>query len=256
MKKAQVVKNKPLEKILVIPDQHFNINCNRAWKLLLLVAKQLKPDIIVILGDMLDLADISRYSKDANIVAKVHEEISSGKQALDELTKVCKPYRKVFIEGNHEERLNTYKNDKAEALANLINPIDELLGLEERGWEFVKYKHSIKIGRCKFSHFFGHSGDISVKKALEDGQGYSMVFGHTHALSYLTKRTDDGRVAQSITCGWGGDFKSIDYRHQIKTKGYVQGCVIGYLFSSGTVQFVPVPFQRGSCVIEGKLISI
>ena len=247
---------KKIEKILVIPDQHFNINCKRAWKLLLLVAKTFKPDIVIILGDMLDLKGVSKYSKDPQTTARVNSEIQRGKKALDELAQHCNPKRKVFIEGNHEERLNTYKNDRAGAISDLIDPIDKLLNLKEKGWEFVRYKRSIRIGKCRYSHFFGHHGETALKKAMEDNQGLSAVFGHTHRLASISKRSNDGRVAQVVTCGWGGNHKHTDYKHQIKTKDYVQGCVLGYMFNNGTVQFSTVPFQRGSCVIEGKLVTL
>jgi hypothetical protein len=54
--------------------------------------------------------------------------------------------RKIYVCGNHEDRLERYLKDKAPELLAFVD-IPRLLGLAERGWEYVLYRSSTTLGK-------------------------------------------------------------------------------------------------------------
>ena len=54
----------PLKKLLIVPDVHRPYHSRTGWNLLLQVGKDLKPDIIVIIGDYMDCYAVSDHERD------------------------------------------------------------------------------------------------------------------------------------------------------------------------------------------------
>jgi len=62
----------------------------------------------------------------------------------------------------------------------------------------------------------------------------------------------------SAMFGWLGDVEEIDYMHRVKAmKDWSLGFGIGYLDTATDIVYViPVPIIKGTCLIEGKLITL
>ena len=69
-------------------------------------AQDLNPDEICILGDFADFYSVSSHSKDPRIFNLLVDEVSAVCNRLDEIDKLFPKAKKVFLEGNHENRLN------------------------------------------------------------------------------------------------------------------------------------------------------
>ena len=243
-----------LQSILIVPDTHVPFHDKRAWELMMKVGKDLKPSVVVVVGDFLDCYSVSSHSKDPSRVLRMPEEIAEGKAKLRDLVGL-KPSRKIYIAGNHEDRLRRYLQDKAPELFGVVD-IPGLLELPKDKWEYIPYQSAVKIGKVHFTHDVGNSGRYSTQKALDIFQG-SVVVGHSHRLSYVVEGNAKGEMKVGAQFGWLGDSSKIDYLHQVKVKtNWALGFGIGYVEDkTGTVYLTPVPIVQYKCVVAGKLYA-
>lgn len=241
-----------LESILVVSDAHIPYHDKKAFKLMLKAAKDLKPKHIYIIGDFIDFYSVSSHSKDPKRSLQLVEEIKAGEEALDLLDKLGAKH-KVYIGGNHEDRLERYLQDKAPELFDFIS-VPEILHLKKRNWEYVPYKKDTKLGKLTFTHDVGVAGRNSVFKCLETYQ-HSVVTGHSHRLAYIVEGNAVGEFRLSTQFGWLGDAESVDYMQHAKIlKDWALGFGIGY-YNPATkyVYMTPIPIVKYTCVVNGKL---
>ena len=243
--------NKKLEKVLIISDPHYPYHNKRAVNLTLKAAKGFKPDHIVVLGDFADFYKISSFSKDPSRSLNLKEEIKEVNKGLDALDKLGAK-NKIFIAGNHEDRLRRFLQDSAPELSSLIS-IKSLFKLRDRGWTYVPYKSDYRLGKVYFTHDVGVAGRYSVFKCLETYQ-HPVITGHTHRLSYVVEGNAANGSLVSAQFGWLGDSEQQDYLHQARArKDWTLGFGIGYLDpATGSIYLVPVPIINYTCVVEGK----
>jgi predicted phosphodiesterase len=241
------------KKIFFLPDTHVPFHDKRAWKITLKAIQKFNPDVFVILGDFADFYSVSFHDKDPRRKDNLYTEVEEVKKALGELAAVVKAKRKIFVAGNHEFRLERYLTTKAPELFPLVS-IPGLLDLDAFGYEYVAYRDYVKLGKLLVTHDTGTAGQNAHLKSLADA-GSSVVIGHTHRMSLISKQTTQGEYLSAAMFGWLGDKKAIDYMHKTKTRNWTLGFGIGYQFKDGTVQTLPVPIIGNKCILEGKLIK-
>ena len=189
----------------------------RAFDIVTEAIKDLRPNRVVLLGDMLDLPDWSTHFMHS-------PEFSFTTQAsldwlaswLAEIRPYCKEM--VYIEGNHEKRMTDYivKNTMH---AYGIRPancpdvppvvsIPFLLGLADMDIQYVGnypsgefYINNNLV--CIHGHKVGAKSGQSVMKALGDAR-ISTIFGHVHRLEMAHKTIwTQGRpkIYQAVSLG-------------------------------------------------------
>lgn len=242
-----------LKPVLIIPDVHIPYHDKRAWKLMLKVAKDIKPHYLFTIGDFMDFYAVSDHSKDPTRALKLDEEIKAGEAALDELDALGAK-EKVFIGGNHCDRLERYLRNKAPELFHFVS-VPDLLHLITRGWHYVPYKHDIEFGKLHLTHDVGVAGRYAVYKSL-DAYQHSVITGHTHRLAYVVEGNATGKEFKlSAQFGWLGDAKEVDYMHRAKVnKDWALGFGIGYINpKTNYVYMSPIPLVDYTCVCNGVL---
>jgi predicted phosphodiesterase len=244
-----------LEKILIVPDCHHPYVDKNAWNLMLKTAKEFKPHHIVIMGDFADCYTVSSHSKNPDRSLKLKEEIDATKLALDQIIELGAK-NNVFIAGNHCDRLLRYLQDRAPELFDFIS-IPKILELKEKGFKYVPYKQSYKLGKMNFTHDAGNAGRYAHYKALETFQ-HNIIIGHTHRIGLAVEGNANGERHLCAHLGWLGDLESIDYMHQVKAKkDWSHGFGVAYLDTKTDSVYVnPVPIINGTCLLEGKLIKL
>ncbi len=219
------------------------------------------------LGDFLDFFSISAHPKDLKVRPSFKSEIDAGSQALSQLESVASDKcRRIFIEGNHENRLDRYLcSDKGRPFikplvdAGLIDleavTVPSLLNLKTRGWEWIPYKQHLRLGKLHVTHDIGRAG----RKAAEDAEATfqsNAVIGHVHSMTYSVRGNMKGRSHVGASFGWLGDVKEVDYMYRARAmREWALGFGIGYLRPNGVVHLIPVPLIDYSCVVEGRLIK-
>jgi predicted phosphodiesterase len=243
---------KRLQRVLFVPDTHVPYHDKEAFGLMLKAGKSFKPDVIAVLGDFADFYSVSSHSKDPRRVRDLESELTDVNAALDQLDALGAT-RKIFVSGNHEDRLERYLQDKAPELFNIVK-IPELFRLKARGWEYVPYKHDIQLGKLWLTHDVGTAGVNAHRDALSSYQSNCLI-GHTHRIGYAVVGNARGVPHLGAMLGWLGDFSTVDYMHRVKARrDWAHGFGIGYMEPSGVVHVTPVPIVKGRVVIEGRMV--
>jgi len=182
------------------------------------VARDIKIDELVILGDYGDIYSLHQHGgKDPTLVNTLTQEIEEINKHLDEIDINFPTAKKIYIEGNHEYRLERY----------ILNKCPEFFGVTEYklltkmdrryNWTFIPYgpnqRHNILGSKLIARHEpLGNNAKNTASKAL-----CSLVYGHIHRIeeSHLVGLTGENHVCFSV--GWLGD-KTMD-----KVYGYVKG---------------------------------
>jgi len=213
---------------LVVPDihSHPDHNNDRAdWlgKLIL----DIKPEVVVNLGDQWDFSSLSSYDKGkASFHGKSYKkDLDAGLDFSERMwepirrAKKKKPYA-VFLEGNHEERQSRVLEQHSE-LDGTISFKD--LELERYYDEIVRYNGQTPGSTCidgvNYAHFFvtgvsgrGVSGEHAAYSLLTK-QFQSSTCGHIHTFDYSVRTDAAGRrlhglvagVYQDYDAGWAGE---------------------------------------------------
>src|SRR5690349_8823634 len=100
-----------LKRLWFYPDVHAPFHRQEAWDIVVKAQRDFKPDIVVTLGDFVDFFNISRWSKDPQRVLTLADEVRTAQQMLDEVVETTPAARRIYLGGNHEDRLQRYLRD-------------------------------------------------------------------------------------------------------------------------------------------------
>lgn len=205
-----------IRKVFVIPDVHVPYHDKKAWNLTLEVIKNIKPDVVVVIGDFADFYAISQFDKDPSRNLKLDWEVACVNKELDRISQVASNSQVVFLEGNHEDRLRRYLWKRAPELFGLLST-EELFRIRDRGWKFIPYRSFYKRERVTYVHDLGKAGLNALSQTL-DLCGGNVVFGHTHRAGVLYRGHHGSQGHFGLNVGWLGDFRKLDYIHRIKAE--------------------------------------
>lgn len=194
-------------KILILSDLHFPYQDNQAIKAAINYGKENKANCILINGDLIDFATISRHEKDwrHRTVAKEFEAVRTF---LKELRRHFPKAKIVFKEGNHDERWEKWLFLKApEIFDDPEFTLESRLRLAELKIDIVKDKLPVKIGKLTVLH--GHElqggGGVNPARATFLKTIDNVLIGHCHRSSQHTEPTLNGDVivttSQGCLCG-------------------------------------------------------
>ena len=201
---------------LVIPDPHahYQHNNNRAVWVGRLI-NDVKPDVVVVLGDTADMPSLSGYDKGkksfqgrtyrADITAhndfqdRLWSTVRSAKRKLP---------RRVTLIGNHEQRISRAIEIQPE-LEGTVSYKD--LNLEEYYNDVVYYDGStpgnISIDGVHYAHYIV-SGNMGQPLSSEHHayqllvkQHVSTTVGHSHSLDFCQRTRADGRKILGLVAG-------------------------------------------------------
>lgn len=222
--------------------------------MVLRVARWFKPEHLSILGDFGDADTLKAHAPTEPGTRDFEDELEAVKGALDQLDRLGAT-NKIYVCGNHEFRLDRYLMEHAPAMFRSMR-WPALLGLKERGWKWVPYRKSARIGKLHLTHDTGTAG-VNAHRTSAAAFGGSTVIGHTHRMAYEVKGRFDGTPYLAAMLGWLGDAdKAAGYIHEAKASDWVHGFGIFYLEpESGVVHVQPVPIVNGRCVVNGKLFT-
>lgn len=250
-----------LEPVLIIPDTHRPYHNKRAYNLMLEVAKYIGPKHIYILGDYADFYAVSSHPKDPRIFQMLADEVMDVLNGLNDLDINFPDAKKVFIQGNHEHRLERYLCDKAPALFGITSSPHLLQLVDRPNWTYVHYGPNQVVSVAGSKLLARHEPLGSSAKATSTKALCSLVYGHIHRIEESHIVGLEGQNHVSFSVGWLGDKK----QDQVfgYTKGHQQwqlGFGIVYvdpltgLFFHNKIHILEHG-NKLSCVVNGKLFS-
>lgn len=187
-----------MAKFLAFGDAHIPYHNPRAMEVVARAAAQVEPDLIVVLGDMLDCSQFSTHPPTPHMAETDYEQdLRFANQFLDRLQGHCG--RLVMVEGNHEYRIDRWAARTAEGRGaySMLAPRLQIMRGRKKftyipyGSADGKYPHYKLNSRIVAVHGWSYAKH-ATKNHLRMSQGKSVIHGHTH-------RTDSSMI-QNV---WG-----------------------------------------------------
>lgn len=242
-----------LFKRVLWPDTHCPFHDRKAVEIAIEIAREERPDELVLLGDFEDCYSVSRFTQDPDkAFTLLEDELEEGKALRARMERELRPSKVVYIEGNHENRIEKYVRGYAPRLASALNPKD-VLGVP-RHWVWVPWgqRNFYRCGKLLATH-----GTLATKHAaaaMLDKYGCSVVFGHTHKIQRFQKRNANGQLLEAFNVGWLGDkHRAMEYIENVADAS--QGFAIQYCKPNGDFFVKIVEIENHSAVHNGKLFK-
>lgn len=207
-----------IRRALIIPDSHIPYHHQKAIDLVFQMAKDTEGlEEIVILGDFADFYAVNAHGKHPGLMHVLQDEVNEVNRILDVIDTEFPNAKKVYIEGNHEYRLERYLYKNAPALFG-VTQWDLLFKLNQRpNWKSVNYgpmQYHRVLGCNLFARHEPYS--MSSAKASLAGCGSNLVYGHVHRKEYAIVRQPDGKRIVNFSPGWLGDTRKKDVFSYVK----------------------------------------
>lgn len=211
-------RRKPLtrrEKVtLAAGDAQIPFHDERALDLFQLAVREVQPDNIVFVGDMVDLPSMSRFDQRSEWQGTTQAAIDKYHRVLAQTRSNAPDANIVVVHGNHEQRLDTYVRRNAQEVLGLrraetadkvgvlslqyLTRYDDLEVVSVDGYpngtfwleENVKFVHGTNVAK---------GGSNAAKYLREERE--TTIYGHTHRME-LAYRTFAQRVG-SVTVAAG-----------------------------------------------------
>lgn len=169
-------------------------------------AKKSNPDVVILLGDIMDFHRISRYPNDEGTLSFA-DEIKVGVELLHYMRESFPNSEFYYIEGNHEVRLAHYIQRNAAELQGLESlDLSFLLQLSTLEIPFIQMGF-IHCGDMTFLH--GHElpgiGGVNPSRKLFTKMKKSAMCGHLHRPESFYTRDGAGKLLQCHVVGHLGD---------------------------------------------------
>jgi predicted phosphodiesterase len=191
-----------VQRALVLSDIHIPYHDHGALAIALHYARDYKPDIIVLNGDVLDFHEVSSHPQDKHEVITFEDELAEGRQFLRVLRHDHPRAEIHYCIGNHEDRLQRYLHGRAPELSSMPElALDRVLDLETVRIAFCDARSKVQLGPLEVFH-----GSIIRKdsgnsaRAHMQRRGGSILMGHTHRMATVA-RTDRHGVSWAVENG-------------------------------------------------------
>lgn len=194
----------------------------RAMDLVLQAVAFVRPDNIVLTGDMIDLPSLSKYTQYAEWQHSTQASIDTYHNFLARLRATAPDAKIVVVHGNHELRMDKHLRYSAAEFFGIrrANADEEfpVLSLQY----LVRYEDLGIIGvdgypnadywleddiRVTHGTFVKKGGSNAAKYLQED---YSTIFGHTHRLEVASRTIPTRYGSRTITAGSPGCLAKVD----------------------------------------------
>jgi len=244
-------------------DKHIPFDSPKNTSILHQILEITDPSVVVDHGDTLDCEAISRFPKDPTDRTTLKDEIELGIKHFGEVSSlVSESCRKVWLEGNHEERKRRIVWDLADkraygeliTLPHVMAALEwsNLLGLESLGWEDYPYistgekKNWIALyDRVICKHGASSSGDVAKKEYEKYGK--SGLSGHLHRQQVHSRRDWNGQH-QWHTLGMLGEIRDAYVDHANWQAGLM---VVQWSPRKDRWAFEPIQIINGECWFRG-----
>lgn len=186
---------------VVLNDTQFPYEDRKVLNLVLNFVDELKPHGVVLNGDITDCYSLSSFSKDPLKKNTLAAEIKLAEALMLRLAKVTK--ERIWLGGNHEDRLRRYLWDNAPALlTDHVTEFARVFRIKESGFEWRPYGEYVMLGKLLVTHgsqVRQQSG--ATARAHYEKYGTSTMIGHSHRLGTYYHRNMRGvHVAYENGC--------------------------------------------------------
>ena len=254
------------------------IHDEAAISIALQVTKRADPELVVLVGDNLDGAELGKYRTSPAYQRTTQAAIDRLALLAAQLRHAAPRARIVWLAGNHEERLPNYILDNAVAAYGLrkgnapdswpVLSLPYLCHFDDNGIEFLPgYPASMFWINDRLRVIHGDkvaSGGSTAHKYLAN-EKVSVIYGHVHRREYAarTRQERDGavevmaaspgclaRVDGAVPSTKGGT--DLDGRPLTRVEDWQQGVGVVNYHDDGRFTYENLPIVDGWCLWRGK----
>ena len=272
-----------MRRALIIPDsqngykvdrrtqKHTPLHDRRAWDIAIQVAQKTQPEEIILLGDMLDLAPFGKYSTEPELHFTTTPSLIELHWWLGQLRLAAPSAKIVYLEGNHELRMQRQINDALKEASDLrpVNDMEgptalsvpRLLALDELDIEYIAgypgaeywLWNSVRAYHGTTVRAGGGASTASVVK----GATSHTLFGHVHRTEICARTLSDSSGQRVIYAMTPGTIARIDgvVPGATKRSDWQQGLGIVYMSPCEQVQMQLLAINNGMCVYDGAMLQ-
>lgn len=210
-----------LERVACIGDIHFPFQNDKRLALAETALRATEPSIIALMGDNLDNTNYSRFGTRAEWGDSTQKGIDQYAEFLGRLRANHPESEIVWIEGNHDQRLEKRIREYNEDVLGIRRAgeessalsLDFLLRLEELGVRFEAGYPSARVTvQDQLELYHGHvttSRGLAASKVIEHAFR-SFTTGHTHQLGLVSKTFYVGDEERTIYGAEAGTYADPD----------------------------------------------
>lgn len=182
-----------MKRYVVLSDIQIPFQDDSALEVAYKLIKDVKPDGVILNGDIVDCYSISDFHKDPYSQADLEAEIAGACNLMGKLSKVP---NKVWIGGNHEDRWRRVIWKQGSPYRAMFRSFQEAFQMGSYAFRWRPYGDYVLLGKLMVTHgsmVSKHSGQTA--KAHYDKYGRSVLVGHTHRLGAYYHRNMEGTYA-------------------------------------------------------------
>ena len=233
-KSATTKKKTTLKTCVVLPDMQIGYFRNKdgeleathdedAIAIALEITKDINPDLVVMVGDNLDLPELGKYRLSPAFQQTTQASIDRATEICAE-TRAAAPNAKIsWLAGNHEERLTNFMLDNAMAAFGIkqgkhpeswpVLSVPNLCRLDDFGIEYLSGYPASMVWINE--HIKVIHGDIvrsggSTAMAYLKREKISVIYGHIHRREWAEMTREDYDGPKTVTAASPGCLARID----------------------------------------------
>lgn len=184
-KRKPTKKRKTPEIVGILPDIHIPKEDKQAVQWALETMEEQNITKLVLIGDVITLDSVSRFSKSLSARAGLPEEIEQGQDFIKKLDRRFGGLPVVYLQGNHENRLSQFLLRKAPELGELPQLMFRTLMNVPDHWEVLDYGDFTKEQGFLIQHGTAWGQNAARRNLL---LGCSVVQGHSHRFKVMSHR--------------------------------------------------------------------
>lgn len=257
-------------------EQYQPLHDPRAMHAAQMIMKDLRPDTIVLQGDLLDFSELSRYEADSpHFADTLQMSINGMHRYLAQLRADNPQAEMVGIAGNHEARLakSILRHNAQTAGIKVANSPESwnvlsapfLLRMGELG---ISWYGGYPANEFEYSHnllfIHGQQTRSSGSTAALYSQKYpdtNVIFGHVHRFESHSRTDRRGNHLQSVTFGTLARIDGVvpsygngvdDHSQPVKRyENWQQGMGLVRVYDDGYIEMQPVRIKNGMARVGG-----
>lgn len=264
--------------VAILPDWHIPAHDKAVSWMVKEWLRDNKPDVLIIIGDAVDMFGLSRWPKAPGVLSNTQHEFDEVRRMLDEVIRISGAVHVFYILGNHEDRNRRTQIDPNANVAGLIDPTTKepflnfhnLMGYTKE--DPITFIYGA-LGEGGMGGGLVVNGDIDFIHGLKvrskpgqspaaesDNSGRSVWHGHTHRLGKRSRRTTRRDVIRSFEGGHLSDRRHSYMGYAIKpnwTEGVSKGLVHGGKLHIQLLPILPVTDgtgQRRMAMVDGDKV--
>lgn len=216
------------------------------------IASTVQINEIVLLGDYADFYPVSRHDKNPKVNHHLVEEIESVNEGLDQLDKLWPDAKKVYLEGNHEIRLENYISQKAPALFG-VTELKFLFLLHQRpNWIFQNFGRMQAYPILGSQLFARHRPLATNPKSGLLRAMVSYVYGDIHKIEEAHAVGLDYQSYVGFCPGWLGDQSKLPFDYMQTPPQWDLGFAFVSIDSHKNFHHEIVSIKNNRAIFNGK----